>query len=825
MTHHLKTVHHSDLSEKQVADLFCHLIVFFDRYGTSSVLGTGLSRIIGIDGEASAREKVCYGQMKTVRLLRAAGYGNDAMGFFTGLIREIERSPGESIRINGVIIPQILLTWLMEMIYPGHGFVDILTIDRLERETGRPVQKTSRENIEKVIETYPVRLSRHVIRQSRTSRHIARQYLPFEQELDPDGLMDTWSGQFKSGIIEQMYQNRVIFLLNMTCPVYCRFCFRKHKSLRREKNPGIDEIRVAVGHVARSQTIKEVLITGGDPLLSRACLEEAIRGLSRIDHLRTIRVGTRAISYYPQLLHGHDRQWMTRLKAWKKTLENQGQYLEIATHFIHPDEISVQSLEIISDLTRHGIPVYVQTPLLGGCNDDPETLRLLFSRLKASGAGIHYIFMPCHPIQGNQSYRTDIQTGLDTAKQLRACLSDRAMPKICTATRIGKIDWHSSGWAVEPDETGKRIWIRTPFTRKYYASFVHFEPEPHVRDNPEGTLDVQLFGQAGDTGLFLGNRPQPVNDAEPAPQISINDKPVLLCNEDISMPSVVSTGVKGVKRLHQTRVELALDLMSRGGMDKAMGYTEQDIRITDIVISGSLDPLLDMDTLIALLDSLRGIPHVTLVRIRDHLMIRDPRVIKPSMMDALESASNFEVASPFRLEIEVWVTRSNQVGGEQDRLSAEFRSRGIGVYANCPIISGVNDTPDTMVELAGRLRHAGIEFHHVYAAGLPVQDQRNMESPLSTSTLIDIASAVRRYGSGREIPKFMLATGLGEADYGLTSKVLPDSEGIMIRLECYDLAYFTGLDPDFPVPAHAVFDKGYPVISIQGVTHPGSFSL
>jgi len=80
-----------------------------------------------------------------------------------------------------------------------------------------------------------VRLSHHVIRQALVSEAVAAQYIPFAGELDPTGHEITFDGHFKQGLLEQMYQNRVIFLLDMHCPVYCRFCFRKHKNLRQEK--------------------------------------------------------------------------------------------------------------------------------------------------------------------------------------------------------------------------------------------------------------------------------------------------------------------------------------------------------------------------------------------------------------------------------------------------------------------------------------------------------------------------------------------------------------------------------------------------------------
>jgi lysine 2,3-aminomutase len=101
----------------------------------------------------------------------------------------------------------------------------------------KSIPKVDRADIQSVMDTYPVRLSMHTIRQMRVSGDVAYQYLPFVQELDNTGHTNTWIGQFHQGLLEQMYQNRVIFLLNMSCPVYCRFCFRKHKDSRNETNP------------------------------------------------------------------------------------------------------------------------------------------------------------------------------------------------------------------------------------------------------------------------------------------------------------------------------------------------------------------------------------------------------------------------------------------------------------------------------------------------------------------------------------------------------------------------------------------------------------
>ena len=242
-------------------------------------------------------------------------------------------------------------------------------------------------------------------------------------------------GQFHRGIIEQMYQNRVIFILNMSCPVYCRFCFRKHKECRNQKAPTKDHVKDALNYIKESPAIKEIVLTGGDPFMNKATLTHSIEGLKLIEHVQTLRVATRSISYYPSLFYQNNCFWLNYLKMKSLELRNKGKRIEIATHFIHPDEISLESLDIISDLVKNGIVVYVQTPFLKNCNDSGSELESLYRQLRGVGAEIHYVYIPCSPIQGNSVYWASIADGLKVAAYLRANLSDRAMPKMCTATR------------------------------------------------------------------------------------------------------------------------------------------------------------------------------------------------------------------------------------------------------------------------------------------------------------------------------------------------------------------------------------------------------
>ncbi len=192
--------------------------------------------------------------------------------------------------------------------------------------------------------------------------------------MDSSGVEITFDGHAKKGVLEQMYQNRVIFLLEKNCPVYCRFCFRKHKSSRKENNPTRAQIVDAIGCVEQNSDIKEVLITGGEPLLNKPNIETTLQGLIPIDHIQVIRIATRSVAYFPDLFLKDDAAYIKYLIEKNHKCLNNGKRIEIGIHFVHPDEISIQSLDIISQFVKNGIQVYVQTPFLKDINTDPTML-------------------------------------------------------------------------------------------------------------------------------------------------------------------------------------------------------------------------------------------------------------------------------------------------------------------------------------------------------------------------------------------------------------------------------------------------------------------
>jgi len=802
--------------EISLPELITRTREFIELYGTPYLLGQGFCDLLG-DGS---------GEERLERLMRAAGCENDPGAFFGEILHHLAESEStnqKEFSLNGVRFPQLMKLCWLEMLVPGNRFVSIKDVPQLESLTNISVPAKDRSDLQEVIDTYPVRLSMHTVRQMRVSRDVAYQYLPFVEELDPVGQTNTWIGQFHQGLLEQMYRNRVIFLLNMTCPVYCRFCFRKHKDSRNEANPTVEDVDRAVEHIRNSPTVKEIVITGGDPFLNRANLARAIDGLQEIPHVQTLRLATRSIAYDPHLFLGDKEYYLNYLKMKNLELRLKGKRMEVATHFIHPDEVSVQSLRIISGLVKNGIPVYVQTPFLNDCNDQGPELTRLFHLLRGAGAELHYIYIPCSPIHGNSVYWTPFSKGLEAAHYLRAHLSDRVIPRICTATAIGKLDWFSSGWAVEQDSGNPHyVWLRTPYTPGFFKDFAPLADElDNVRVNEEGTLDCKFMAQIGDESLYMGPRPRRERLYGESDRAALENLTARALKDQRQSLSIVATGSARALRLHETRMEIHSD-----AGEEDLEILRNSRAVTDVVISARGDILEDLHRVSELVGKIGGISHVNAIRLRSRLFNTAPERYTPGVLDHLGGLNRLDVADPKRLEIETLFLHSSQVRDAHRDLARELIARGVTVYANSLLLTGVNDSPDEMNALAYRLRESGIEFHHLYVAGHELQDGWNGNRPADVADVIDIATRVRREGSGREIPRYIIQTRLGEVDFGLTSKMIREEGKIVLRLSPYDLSYYRAMDSNFDWPEGVREDSdGRPLVEVPGLTDTGGFMV
>ena len=155
-----------------------------------------------------------------------------------------------------------------------------------------------------------------------------------------------------------------------------------------------------------------------------------------------------------------------------------------------------------------------------------------------------------------------------------------------------------------------------------------------------------------------------------------------------------------------------------------------------------------------------------------------------------------------------------------------MNNKGITVYSNTPLLATVNDTADKIHSLAFGLRHIGIEFHHIYVAGWPLQKAWSTKHPVDLQDVIDIATRVRRDGSGREIPRYVILTELGDVDFGLTSKISVDNGQMRLTLLPYTLDYYKSMDPGFALPEHVTTDDdGHPVVPVSGLINTTDFFM
>ena len=438
-------------------------------------------------------------------------------------------------------------------------------------------------------------------------------------------------------------------------------------------------------------------------------------------------------------------------------------------------------------------------------------------------AELHYIYIPCSPIHGNTVYWAPIAKGLAVGNYLRAHLSDRVIPRICTATPIGKMDWNTSGWAVEPVADNENfMWIRSPYTPDYFKRFAPIANElENVRVNAEGTIDIQYMAQIGDDSLFLGPRPVGSKSGRIRNQESTDEVMPLLQTCSGIATSIVPTGSESISRVHETRVEIDAEATAED-----IAYVRRDAHITDVVIVSRTDAIDSLNAVKRIVRELEQIPHINAVRLRSLLFNSLPGRYAPAVVDALGAMNRLTIVNPLRLEIETRFLVADEVGPAHERLTRQLNNRGITVYCNTPLLGGINDTPSAIHGLAYACRQAGIEFHHLYVAGLAVQDRWNDKHPVDLSDVIDIATRVRREGSGREIPRYIIRTILGEVDFGLSSTIEGRGTELTIKLMPYDLAYFDRMSGGFSWPSGVRTDSdGKPIIPVTGLRKNTDFAL
>jgi lysine 2,3-aminomutase len=217
--------------------------------------------------------------------------------------------------------------------------------------------------------------------------------------------------------IVHRYPDRVLFLVTGFCSTYCRYCTRSHMVAKDKCHIGIKAWAPAIEYIRQHPEIRDVLISGGDPLtMPDSHIEYLLSNLRQIPHVEIIRMGTKVPAVLPQRI---TRSLVNILKKYHP--------LFLSIHFTHPDELTQEVNEACSRLADAGMPLGSQTVLLKEINDNVETMKKLMQGLLKNRVRPYYIYQ-CDPILGSAHFRTPVEKGLEIIKGLRGHTSGYAVP-------------------------------------------------------------------------------------------------------------------------------------------------------------------------------------------------------------------------------------------------------------------------------------------------------------------------------------------------------------------------------------------------------------
>ncbi|MFO1434734.1 MAG: KamA family radical SAM protein [Candidatus Competibacteraceae bacterium] len=213
------------------------------------------------------------------------------------------------------------------------------------------------------------------------------------------------------------YPDRVLFLATGICSTYCRYCTRSRLvGATGEKSVKKSQLEQAIAYIEATPRIRDVLISGGDPLsLDDDRLDWLLGRLRRIPHVEFLRLGSKMPVVLPQRVTPALSRVLKRHKPW------------LSLHFTHPDELTPEIAEACGRLADAGLPLGSQTVLLKGVNDEVDILRRLFQGLLRIRVKPYYLYQ-CDPVAGSAHFHTTVDKGLEILRGLRGHTTGYAIP-------------------------------------------------------------------------------------------------------------------------------------------------------------------------------------------------------------------------------------------------------------------------------------------------------------------------------------------------------------------------------------------------------------
>jgi lysine 2,3-aminomutase len=248
------------------------------------------------------------------------------------------------------------------------------------------------------------------------------QSVPDARELDDDNLPEDPLAEDKpenSPVphLTHRYPDRVLLLVTDRCPMYCRYCTRKRKTLKGS-GVGSETIQQGIDYIAAHPEVRDVIISGGDPLmLSDEKLRSILARLRAIPHVQILRVHSRMPCVQPQRV---TKELAEMIGSFKPVFMN--------VHFNHPREVTDEAKRALDLLADAGIPLGNQTVLLRGVNDDPKVMMELNHKLLMCRVKPYYLYQ-ADMVKSTDHLRTRVEDGIAIIQALRGWTSGLAVPQ------------------------------------------------------------------------------------------------------------------------------------------------------------------------------------------------------------------------------------------------------------------------------------------------------------------------------------------------------------------------------------------------------------
>jgi lysine 2,3-aminomutase len=283
--------------------------------------------------------------------------------------------------------------------------------------------KVDKKEIDNVVKKYPIKINKYykgLIKKRGDA--VWKQCMPDIQEISQrigrkDPLMEKKYSPI-DGLVHR-YKDRALLTVSDMCAVYCRFCTRKRSVGIKEKTLEEKNIRKAFSYIKAHRSIRDVIISGGDPLmLDDSKIEYLLKNIRKIEHVEIIRIHSRTPCVLPQRITPELCRMLSKYSP-----------LYFNTHFNHFQEITKESRKACGLLADSGIVLGNQSVLLAGVNDNAKVLKKLYEGLLTMRVRPYYLYVP-DAVKGTYHFRVSIAKACSIMKELIGNISGLAVPRL-----------------------------------------------------------------------------------------------------------------------------------------------------------------------------------------------------------------------------------------------------------------------------------------------------------------------------------------------------------------------------------------------------------